>query len=321
MRDRWSMGWGLESPGGELVGLVLSIPALYSFQGEQLVSASSCGWVVAPGYRGYGLQLLDEYLNQPGVDLCMMTSTGAMAAPVVERIARRVPVGRWDTASRLWAHPASLAKRRLHKMRVPLGHLLAYPAGWMLSVKNQIQGKRLPSSDRSVTTELVSAFDLRFDTFWDEMVRERPKKLLADRHNAALTWHFRIPLRQQRLWVATASRNRRLLAYCTFVCKGQDERRYLRLCDYQSLETDRDLLPTLLRLALRRCVREKIGHIEHTGTDVPAMEAFDRNATSTDQLPSWVYYYHATDAQLDEQLRAKEPWDPSVYDGDASVGL
>jgi hypothetical protein len=49
------------------------------------------------------------------------------------------------------------------------------------------------------------------------------------------------------------------------------------------------------------------------------MQAFDQFAPYRRQLPAWPFYYKATAPEIDAELRRSEVWDPSTFDGDASL--
>ncbi len=49
------------------------------------------------------------------------------------------------------------------------------------------------------------------------------------------------------------------------------------------------------------------------------MESFDHFAPHRRKLPSWPFYYHAADPTLAAELCRPEVWDPSTFDGDASI--
>jgi hypothetical protein len=63
------IGWVLVLPDGEMVGTMGTVRARYTFRGDELISAVSRAWFPTVPYRGFALQLMDGYLNQPGVDL------------------------------------------------------------------------------------------------------------------------------------------------------------------------------------------------------------------------------------------------------------
>jgi hypothetical protein len=298
--DALPLGWVLETIEGEMVGTMGTVLVPYSFQGNDLTSAVSRAWFVKTEYRALGLQLIDEYLHQPDVDLYINTAVSVPAHDSFRQFCRPVPLGQWDCAS-YWSD------RDLETGEGALSHA---PAG--------------------ISVDSVDRFDARFDDFWREMKRLNPGKLLADRSARTLAWHFGSPLRKDRLWILTASRRGSLLAYCTltrqddaFQLPALEHRETLgttsmRLVDYQSLEPEIDLLPALLRVALDRCQKDGIGLLENLGRGVPKMLAVDGTAPHLQALSNWKFYYSAADPRLEEQLHVAEVWDPSAYDGDAS---
>jgi hypothetical protein len=179
-----------------------------------------------------------------------------------------------------------------------------------------VRNRRLHASARSIDVECVDGFDDRFDPFWDDLVKQRPDMLVADRSRLALSWHFGIPMRRGRLWVFTACRGGRLRAYCAFVRKGDGRQAYL--ADYQTIDADVDVLPAFLGAALTRCAREGVYLLRNVGRGVPKMRAFDDHAPYRSRHASWKFYFRAGDPGLDAALHDSSVWDPSLYDGDAS---
>jgi hypothetical protein len=312
------IGWVLETATGEIVGSMETIPILYKFRGSDFVAGASGAWCVRASYRGYALQLIDEYFNQY-VDLFISTTVGSNAVATLGQFYRPVPSGRWDMLSYFISEHVLLAKRALQKYHVPLAPVLAYPAGWTLRVKDALCSEALPKPPRSVLVEATDRFDARFDTFWDELVQENPGKLLAERSSRALSWHFDAALRSHRLWVFTASESGRMRGYCVLRLETWPGGRKAVLIDYQSLDPKQDLLPCFLRAALQRCAAEGLYALQNVGVGVPKMRAFDEHAPYRRKLTNSVFYYGASDAALDVELRQAELWDPSLFDGDAAL--
>ncbi len=164
----------------------------------------------------------------------------------------------------------------------------------------------------------ASKFDPRFDAFWGESFAPSRQAAGGERSDARLA--FSGPLRVGRLWIFTASRNG-LKTQADCIVKRQDPSdavRRMRLVDYQTLDLQEDLLPGLLRHALRKCIAEKFHVLEHVGCGLQKMQSFDRFAPYRRDLPCWPFYYRTPDTKLAAQLARPEVWDPSVYDGDAS---
>jgi hypothetical protein len=294
------IGWVLDLSDGELVGTMGTVRARYTFGGSELISAVSRAWFVTAPYRGFALQLMDEYLNQPGVDLFINNAVSLPAFETFARFCERIPLGEWDSVS-YWrvGNPPD-----------------ATPPS--------------PKLTNSYSFEATDRFDSRFDLFWDELERQNRDRLLAVRNAEALSWHFGAPMRKNRLWVFTASQNNRLRAYCVLTRQDHvfrlpalphgvaDENPGMRLVDYQSCDSDVDFLPAFLSMALQRCAAEGLSVLEHFGRGVPKMRVVDECAPYRKQLENWTFFYRAADAALDAQLSESRFWDPSAYDGDAS---
>jgi hypothetical protein len=315
----WPIGWVLETPSREIVGCIGNIPLLYHFRGEHLIAASGRGWVVAPAYRGFSLWLLDERFNQPYVDLFMDTTIGPMALEAFSEFSHFVPVGDWGSVAYRVTGYRPFAAHALQKLNVPLAGVLAGTAGAALRFKDLALAKKPAKQRSSCTIESTDRFDARFDEFWEELLRQSPETLLAARDSATLSWHFSVPMRRGRVWILTASRNGRLRGYCIFKRQSTvDEIRRMRLVDYQSIDRDADLLPHFLELAIRRSRAEGVCVLDKPGVGVSATRAFDECAPYR-RKQSWTSFYRVVDSALATELRQPKFWNPSEYDGDASI--
>jgi hypothetical protein len=142
--------------------------------------------------------------------------------------------------------------------------------------------------------------------------------MLAARDRGALAWHFAIAMRRTRLCIVTAVRNGLLRAYCILKrSSGENGVHRMRLIDYQTVETDTDLLPGILRVCLQHCAAEDLCFLESVGRGLPKMQAIDQFAHRR-KLPNWSFYYHPANPALHAELSTPEVWDPSQFDGDAS---
>jgi hypothetical protein len=320
--DNFPIGWVLEDSGGQIVGSMANIPTRYTFENRDLIAVTGRGWVVSPEYRGVALLLMDEYFNQEGADLFINTTVNSMAVdPFSAFGSARVPLGDWETAAYWITNYRGFAATALRIKHAPMPALLALPAAAALKLKDAFTVKSLPAGSPSVEVSHAAAFDSRFDAFWQELSSKNPGKLLGYRDSATLAWHFAGPLRAKQVWILTASRSGLLRGYC--IVKRQDHPpsglTRMRVVDYQSLDPQDDLLPALLGVAMRKCVAEGIHTLEHVGCDLPKMSVFDQFAPYRRKLPAWPFYYHASDEGIDSRLRSPEAWDPSTYDGDASL--
>lgn len=320
--DSWPMGWVLENSSGGIVGSLANVPTAYAYRGRTLIAAVGRAWVVAPEYRGLALWLMDAYFNQENVDLFLCNTVNALAAAAFASLnSPRFPLGDWNSAAYWITHYRGFAATALRIKKIPLGGLLAPPVAAAIKLYDVFRGRKPRPSVASVQVSEAAGFDERFDGFWKELVAQNPGKMLCVRDRSTLAWHFAGPLRCGDGWILTAVRSGLIRAYAIF--KRQDHPpsglRRVRLVDYQSLDHDADLLSPLLDFALRRCVAEKIHTLEHVGCDLPKMKTFDALAPHRRRLGSWPCYYTAPDPALAEELRNPDVWDPSSYDGDASL--
>jgi hypothetical protein len=163
-------------------------------------------------------------------------------------------------------------------------------------------------------------FDSRFDGFWEQLKSRNPKTLLAVRTRAVLEWHFKGAVSNNRLWIATVVDGPRLLAYAIF--ERNDNRtglKRMRLVDFQSLDSHRMLLSSALSWALRKCQDEGIHVLEISGRWLEKGELIHAVAPYRRKLSTWTFFYRANTPQLEERLKDRSAWAPSLYDGDASL--
>lgn len=315
--DDSPIGWVLETTSGEIVGSMESVPMGYRFRGADLVAAVSAAWCAQSEYRGYALQLIDEYFSQ-AADLFVSTTVGPAAVSTLDHFYGPIPLGRWDTTSYFITSHLAFARRALHKFQLPAAGPLAYPLSWMLALKDAVLHRPPPDASPDVTIEIANDFDDRFDVFWSQLVRENPDKLLAVRNRRTLSWHYKTALRDGRLLILTASKAGMLCGYCVFRQESAASERSMRTIDYQSIARERDLLPGFLRRTLQRCADEDFYILQNVGIGVPKMRAFDTYAPYRGKLPNSIFYYSAKPA-LAEHLKDPNAWDPSLYDGDAAL--
>jgi hypothetical protein len=265
---------------------------------------------------------MEEFFNQPRVDLCISTTANANAEPICRTFATRVPVGDWESRAYWITGYRGFARMALQKLGIPLAGALALPASAALWLKDTVLIRTLPAISSGVEISTSDTFDSRFEVFWEELVRQNPNKVLATRDRGALAWHFAIAMRRTRLWIVTAVRNGLLRAYCILKkgdLGGENGARHMRVIDYQTVETGTDLLPGILRVGLQHCAAEDLYFLEHLGRGLPKMQAIDKFAPYRRKLPYWPFYYRAANPALHAELSTPEVWDPSQFDGDASI--
>jgi hypothetical protein len=319
LKDNWPIGWVLEDSAGKIVGSIVNVPVAYQFRGRDLLCAVGRAWVCENAYRGFAMLLMDEYFSQAGADLFINTSVGPMSAQTAEQYYSRVPLGDWMSIAFWITGYRGFARAGLTKSRLPAAGILSLPVAAALRIKDAILLNPLPPADRSFAIDMIDAFDACFDSFWEELLRQNPAKLLAVRDSAALNWHYSVSLREKRLWIVTATRGGLLRACC--ILKREDRGtplKRMRVIDFQTVESAPDLLPGLLEAARLRCVAEGIHMLEHPGCGLPKMRSFDDYAPYRRSLSHWPFYFRADNPELNTELANPALWDPSSYDGDSS---
>jgi hypothetical protein len=318
LRDSWPIGWVLENDDGQIVGAVNNIPSSYRFAGEELVCGNGNSWAVLDPYRGYATMLMDEYFSQDGPDLLVSSKVGAEAAPIWSAYAHRVPVGDWSTAAYTITRYSGFARAALLRKGVPLAGALTLPVAAALRLKDAVRTKSLPEGPRGFEFRELDGFDARFDAFWRELLAQNPNRLMGVRDAETLRWHFGIPLRRGRLWVVAALRDGLIRAYCVLKQHHRPpDVSSMKIVDFQSLEPDTDLLPGLVKVALRRSAAENCSFLEHHGVGLAKMASFDAFAPYRVAKPSWSFFYYTDDSALEGRLAHPDVWDPSEYDGDS----
>lgn len=321
----WPIGWVVESETKQILGYVGNIPLLYEFQGRQIIAASAHGWAVDPDYRNYSILLMSRYFSQKNVDLYINTtvnSAGSRAFSVFR--SSKVPAGAWDQSDFWITNYPGFASSWLNK-KAPTIHGLSRPLSLALYLVDKINTATLGTSRasrNSIEVVRCTNFDSRFDDFWETSRRRHSHRLLAVRTREMLDWHFGNALLQNRLWILTVMNGSNLRAYAIFY--REDNTKFglkrVRLVDFQALgeEVNNHFL-TLISSALDKCRYEGIHMLECIGLRASQREASRKLAPHQRRLSSWLYYYKTKDLSLSEILKDPMVWDPSGFDGDASL--
>jgi hypothetical protein len=317
----WPIGWVLETREKEIVGYVGNVPLSYEFQGRRILAATSRAVVVDLPYRAYSLALLGQFFGQKKVDLFLETTVNPKAAKAQAFFrARRVPVGAWNRSD-FWITEYRGFLVSLFSMK-GLGFVkpLAYPLSAALQLKSALFEKKEPRRN-CVEIGTCTGFDSRFDTFWQKLRSVRSSLLLATRTREVLEWHFNYALKQNRALVATVVRGNAITAYA--VLYRQDNVAWglkrMRLVDFQSIDGTSEVLTAILRWALEYCRNGGIHMLETIGLSADRRRAIEELTPHKRELPCWMYFYKTDDTGLAQTLEDPERWDPSCFDGDASL--
>ena len=318
-RDRWPIGWVLESEPGRIVGCIANVPCAYLWKGELLCAATQCDWAVDPEYRSFSLSLMQRIANQPHVDLLLTTTVGPAAEPSLAAFQwSRVPAGQWDRAAFWITGRRGFLRSALARKRFPLAGLAAYPLALALSCRDGLSRVGSRGASR-LRIERKLEFDSTFDVFWEALKRGKRDVLLAVRSTAALRWHFEGAGRDA--WIVTASLGERLIAYAILARRDHPEigLTRLRLIDFQALENTEEALDGILDHVIRQCRLDGIHMLEDMGCVLEGLGIPLAKAPYHRNLASWAYYYRAKRSDLREALKESSVWDPTSMDGDASL--
>jgi hypothetical protein len=198
---------------------------------------------------------------------------------------------------------------------------LSYPLSAGLHLRNTLSDQAIQARRNGVKIVACTAFDDRFDRFWQALRRERSHILLATRSREVLDWHFGRAMAENRAWALTIGSGSEMVAYAIFYRQDNAANglKRMRLADFQSLEEGNELLTPILFRALDECEKQGVHVLELTGLTAEKQRVTDQLKPYKRSLSSWRYFYKTTDKQLAERLQNPEVWDPCCFDGDASL--
>ena len=316
------IGWVLENEDNRIVGYLGNIPLFYELNAQRILASVAHAWVVDEQYRPYSLMLLDEYFSQEVVDLFLNATVGPEASNSFAVFqSQPVPQGEWDRTAFWVTNYQGFLTSWLTMRTIPF----AKPLGFALAIApvvKQAFAQRMPSaSSKRVDLHRCRDIDSRFDTFWNALRKNRPNVLLGVRSREVLEWHFKYALRNDEAWIVTAEEGSSISAYGIFL--RYDNPNFaltrMRFVDYQALDGNTSFLLPMLSWALEKCRNESIHMLETIGLRTDKSDMITRNAPYKRTFPFWLYYYKARDRSLDRMLSDLKVWDPSLFDGDASL--
>ena len=279
-------------------------------------------WVTDVRYRSYSLLLLEQYFSQKLVDLFLNATVGPLASEsfaVFQSLP--APVGAWDRSAFWITNYQGFLEGWLATKAFPLAKPLSYVLSAGLFVKDRLARRQLRQHDTEVELELCADVDSRFDIFWEALRKINSHILMAVRTREVLEWHFKYALRQNKAWIVTVGKGSDLTAYAIF--RRHDNPRFglrrMRLVDFQTLDGNTALLVPMLAWAMGRCQREGLDMVESIGFRPDKENVISKIAPHERKLPSWLYFYKTRDKSLADSLSDPNVWDPSQFDGDASL--
>jgi|SRR5579872_977455 len=318
---KWPIGWVAEI-NSEVVGFVGNIPLSYFFKGREIIGNATHSLCIDPPYRGYLIFLAKRYMKfcRTQLEYSVDSSANANSYRLLDGLKiPRVPTGDWANSVFWITDYVGFLESALERKKLP--RLLAYPGAALLKSRDNITK---PGSWRRRTEDVTpcSTFDQRFDVFWGDLKSAYPNRFLSVRSRDVLQWHFKYALAKERAWIATRTEGARITAYAIFcrVDSPEIKLKRVRLVDFQSLDGTSQALIPMLAWALRQCEQQKIHMLEAYGFRPDKQSVIDRLAPYRRQLPAWFYFYKTWgNTDLEEILRDPEVWDPSHFDGDASL--
>ena len=318
----WPIGWVFENRHGEIVGHIANVPLSYEFEGRTILAATSGDLVVDPCYRIYAFQLLGHFLSQRNVDLFVNNTANPNSSKALEKFrAPRVPAGAWDKAAFWITNYQGFLKCLLRKKHLPLANTLSLLLSGGLRLTEKVTRKSLKIKHHDLEVRSCDQFDERFDEFWEALKRSHPSILLATRSLEVLDWHFKYSLVQKKTSIVVVIRASQMLAYSLFTRYENPKNglKKLRLIDFHALGGRNELLIPMLDCGLKRCEAEGFDMLEAIGFAPSKQMIIDQVAPYSRELRSWLYFYKAKDSRLARKLKDPGVWDPSCFDGDASL--
>lgn len=320
VRSALPIGWVLEREDNQIVGYLGNIPLFYELSGKRLLASVAHAWVVDAQYRPYSLMLLELYFSQRAVELFLNASVGRAAFDAFAVFqSLPVPQGDWDRSVFWVTNYRGFLAGWLAMKAIPFAKALSYALAVAPAV-SRVFARRMHSYE-GTTLQLCRTIDGRFDVFWDALRKNNPNVLLGVRSREALEWHFRYALRNDEAWIVTAEEGASITAYSIFLRSDNPKftLKRMRLVDYQALDGNTAFLLPMLSWALEKCRHEGIDMLESIGFRGDKNKLITRVAPYKRKLPCWLYYYKTRDKSLGEKLSDLDVWDPSQFDGDASL--
>jgi len=321
----WPMGFVIENEQKQVVGYTAWIPLSYHFEGRELSSASGWGMAVDIPYRGHTPALMRRVVNPETGEFLLDASAKPNVARILDRtlerkkIGGRIPAGDWDNAWFWITNYRGFLGSAVASRGLP--QVLSYPGAFALWLRDSFRGGHSWAKRNHSQLEVCSAFDARFDEFWEELKRTYPKRLLATRSKEVLQWHFRYAMAANKVWIVAITDKSRIIAYSIF--RRQDNPKLnltrMRLIDFQSLNPDNQLVIPTLAWALRQCQREQIHMLEAYGFRADKQRVINSLSPLRRPLPAWCFFYVTFSPELKRKLQDPEVWDPSHFDGDESL--
>ena len=322
IKKSWPIGWVLENDDKKIVGYFGNIPVAYEFKGERLIAAVASSWVVDVPYRNYSILLINNYFAQKNADLFLSTTTNYAAGKAFSSFrAQKVPVDSYDISLFWIINYQKFICSVLAKKKLPFAHIISYPLSLTLWSVNKLIKKNHCISQINRGVECYTAFDERFDLFWEKMKNLHNCKLLCVRSSQHLNWHFKYALLNGRVWIFGTEKKSEITSYAIFLREDVPKigLRRIILVDFQTIDDNPNVLREMLLCGLEKCRKDDIYMLEIIGLNLQKRSILETCSPIKRKLSSWPFFYKAKDNLLARELEKTDVWDPCSFDGDASL--
>lgn len=330
IRDEpWTIGWVLESNTGHIAGHLGNIPLEYELRGRRILAAAAHAWAVDKEFRrnpenqSNSILLMNRFFAQDSTRLLLCnTSNINTGRAFTSHGGAKIPAPDYDRPMFQITGFAGFSQSVFRSKNLPAAKVLGALAGPALCAA-QIARTRAPRFHipNRLRLETLSAFDDRFDTFWEQL-RTQSRKLLLVRNRAALAWHYDYALSRDRAWIVTCEQDSTLAGYAVFLSNENRDTglKRLWLADIQALGDDtKTVMLSLVSTGLEHC-RDRGFHIlESVGFDQDKRSVLCKLLPWSRQQAVFPFYYRAPETPDAEHLGGPECWDPCIADGDAGL--
>ncbi len=306
------IGWVLESDDGTIVGNLDNIQLLYEVGGGRIKGAVAAGWVVDPAHRGKSLQLLNAFLRQKSIDLCLVDSAAPATAQILTAMKiARIPLPDYGTPC-FWAvRPRGFAGAALARRSVPAAKLLAWPAG--LAVHARDIYRRSGRGRVMSKVRRIREFDDRFDDLWHN-IRTSSTTLRAIRTRAVLEWRFRAELAGGRAAILVAEKEGERVGYAVLVRRGGYGMDLYDVADLQCVGDDASSVKDLLLGSIEIARRDGVDAVKFLTGTTSKRSVAEALHPYTYLVPHWQLYYKPATLEIGSLLSGGDVWDISWFD-------
>lgn len=310
-------GWVMEHE-GKMVGFFGTFPRIYYLDGKPFRMGIASQWGVEKEYRSFTQLLSDCFFNEHPVETKLVTTaikpTGRLFA---KYNGHPVPSPDLITVYMVPFRMDKLAAAKLGaKIKAPfivniisaMLQIISFP--WRLYYRRIKKSKHVKEVDSA-------ALPVAFEQFWLNYLQQT-KGLIADRSSETIKWFYNGGFRKLKNTVFVYEKDNTILGYASILIepvKDGNLNRY-KIVDLIALSDEIKL--ALMKHLTRYCYDAGADVLElHLPgmlkkQDIPVF-------TLSRQIPSFPFYYHSSNAYIDQLLLNENQWQPSPYDGDVCL--